>query len=129
MILPVATGAQTGDACTFIPVPRDKSKIYEIINVAGTTFGDFKQGDQLDMQSVGQYAQMRRNYVLQTKGDGVKPLSSSKSPTLKTVKKSLFVRAVPSSTSITNQLMWMPLAVIPDRLFTALPTQMASRTY
>ncbi|HBM9260387.1 MULTISPECIES: hypothetical protein [Citrobacter] len=72
MILPVALGAQTGDACTFIPVPRDKSKIYEIINVAGTTFGDFKQGDQLDMQSVGQYAQMRRNYVLQTKGDGVK---------------------------------------------------------
>lgn len=64
MILPVALGAQTGDACTFIPVPRDKSKIYEIINVAGTTFGDFKQGDQLDMQSVGQYAQMRRNYVL-----------------------------------------------------------------
>lgn len=70
MILPVALGAQTGDACTFIPVPRDKSKIYEIINVAGTTFGDFKQGDQLDMQSVGQYAQMRRNYVLNKKGDG-----------------------------------------------------------
>lgn len=70
MILPVALGAQTGDACTFIPVPRDKSKIYEIINVAGTTFGDFTQGDQLDMQSVGQYAQMRRNYVLAAKGDG-----------------------------------------------------------
>ena len=71
MILPVALGAQTGDACTFIPVPRDHSKIYEIINVAGTTFGDYAAGDKLDMQSVGQYSQMRRNYVLSAKGDGV----------------------------------------------------------
>lgn len=70
MILPVALGAQTGDACTFIPVPRDHSDIYEIINVAGTTFGDYTIGDQLDMQSVGQYAQMRRNYVLSAVGDG-----------------------------------------------------------
>ncbi|WP_147200778.1 hypothetical protein [Pantoea sp. CCBC3-3-1] len=70
MILPVALGAQTGDACTFIPVPRDQSDIYEIINVAGTTFGDYTVGDKLDMQSVGQYAQMRRNYVLKTLGDG-----------------------------------------------------------
>lgn len=70
MILPVALGAQTGDACTFIPVPRDHSDIYEIINVAGTKFGDYAIGDKLDMQSVGQYSQMRRNYVLSTVGDG-----------------------------------------------------------
>lgn len=70
MILPVALGAQTGDACTFIPVPRDKSQIYEITNVAGTTFGDYTMGETLDMQSVGQFAQMRRNYVLAAKGDG-----------------------------------------------------------
>ncbi|HHA1396860.1 hypothetical protein [Enterobacter soli] len=78
MILPVALGAQTGDACTFIPVPRDHSKIYEIINVAGTTFGDYATGDKLDMQSVGQYSQMRRNYVLAAKGDGVKKVFAFK---------------------------------------------------
>ncbi|PLR29778.1 hypothetical protein CYR55_22630, partial [Chimaeribacter californicus] len=70
MILPVTLGAQTGDACTFIPVPRDESNIYEIFNVAGTTFGDYAIGDKLDMQSVGAYSQMRRNYVLRTLGDG-----------------------------------------------------------
>ncbi|QCR38738.1 hypothetical protein [Nissabacter sp. SGAir0207] len=70
MILPVALGAQTGDACTFIPVPRDESNIYEIFNVAGTTFGDYAIGDKLDMQSVGAYSQMRRNYVLSALGDG-----------------------------------------------------------
>ena len=40
MILPTSLGATTSDACTFIPVPRDQSDVYEITNVAGTSFGD-----------------------------------------------------------------------------------------
>ncbi|NEG94145.1 hypothetical protein [Leclercia adecarboxylata] len=70
MILPTSLGAATSDACTFIPVPRDQSKIYEIINVAGTTFGDYTTGDKLDMQSVGEYAQFRRRYIVEASADG-----------------------------------------------------------
>lgn len=70
MILPTSLGAATSDACTFIPVPRDQSDVYEIINVAGTSFGDYSIGDQLDMQSVGQYAQMRRRYIVDASADG-----------------------------------------------------------
>lgn len=39
MILPSQLGAATSDACTYIPVTRDQSDIYEIINVAGSSFG------------------------------------------------------------------------------------------
>lgn len=70
MILPTSLGATTSDACTFIPVPRDQSDVYEIINVAGTSFGDYSAGDQLDMQSVGQYSQMRRRYIAEAAADG-----------------------------------------------------------
>lgn len=70
MILPTSLGAATSDACTFIPVPRDQSDIYEIINVAGTTFGDYSTGDKLDMQSVGEYAQFRRRYIVEASADG-----------------------------------------------------------
>lgn len=70
MILPTTLGAATSDACTFIPVPRDQSDIYEIINVAGTTFGDYATGDKLDMQSVGEYAQFRRRYIVEASANG-----------------------------------------------------------
>lgn len=55
MILPVQLGAATADACTFIPVTRDQSDIYEVFNVAGSSFGSYAAGDVLDMQSVGVY--------------------------------------------------------------------------
>lgn len=64
MILPVQLGAATADACTFIPVTRDQSDIYEVFNVAGSSFGSYAAGDVLDMQSVGVYSQLRRRYVL-----------------------------------------------------------------
>ncbi|MGS3236496.1 hypothetical protein ACB323_24750, partial [Escherichia coli] len=41
MILPVQLGAATADACTFIPVTRDQSDIYEVFNVAGSSFGSY----------------------------------------------------------------------------------------
>ncbi|WP_260603415.1 capsid protein [Enterobacter hormaechei] len=70
LILPAALGAATSDACTFIPCDRDESDIYELINIAGTDFGTFTQGDELNMQSAGVYSQMKRLYQLDAKGDG-----------------------------------------------------------
>lgn len=70
MILPAQLGAATSDACTFIPVTRDQSDIYEIMNVAGSSFGSYAAGDTLDMQSVGVYSQLRRRYVLVASADG-----------------------------------------------------------
>jgi hypothetical protein len=70
MILPAQLGAATSDACTFIPVTRDQSDIYEIMNVAGSSFGSYAAGDKLDMQSVGVYSQLRRRYVLVASADG-----------------------------------------------------------
>ncbi|EQA6233097.1 capsid protein [Enterobacter hormaechei] len=70
LILPAALGAATSDACTFIPCERDESDIYELTNVAGTNFGTFKPGDELNMQSAGVYTQMKRLYQLPTEGDG-----------------------------------------------------------
>lgn len=70
MILPGALGAATSDACTFVPVTRDKSDVYEIINVAGNTFGSYQAGEELDMQSVGVYSQLRRTYIVEASADG-----------------------------------------------------------
>ncbi|MCV5263047.1 capsid protein, partial [Escherichia coli] len=64
--------AATSDACTFVPCERDESHIYELLNVAGTKFGSFQQGDELDMQSAGVYSQMKRLYTLTDKGNGSK---------------------------------------------------------
>ncbi|MCL0243705.1 hypothetical protein [Escherichia coli] len=47
MILPVQLGAATADACTFIPVTRDQSDIYEVFNVAGSSFGSYAAGEQI----------------------------------------------------------------------------------
>ncbi|EJA1202947.1 capsid protein [Escherichia coli] len=72
LILPASLGAATSDACTFIPCDRDETNIYELTNVAGTKFGTFEQGDELNMQSAGVYSQMKRLYILTEKGDGSK---------------------------------------------------------
>lgn len=63
LILPASLGAATSDACTFVPCDRDEAKIYELLNVAGTEFGDFKVGDELHMQKAGKYSQLKRNYL------------------------------------------------------------------
>ncbi|EFO2096763.1 hypothetical protein DP038_24515, partial [Escherichia coli] len=78
MILPVQLGAATADACTFIPVTRDQSDIYEVFNVAGSSFGSYAAGDVLDMQSVGVYSQLRRRYVLVASSDGTSKTATFK---------------------------------------------------
>jgi len=74
LILPAALGAATGDACTFVPCERDESKVYEVFNVAGTKFGSYNIGDELNMQSAGVYSQMQRTYILpkEQQPDGTK---------------------------------------------------------
>lgn len=79
IILPAQLGAATSDACTYIPVTRDQSDIYEITNVAGSSFGSYSAGSTLDMQSVGVYGQLRRRYVMVASAD-----SSTKKWTFKT---------------------------------------------
>lgn len=63
LILPAVLGAATSDACTFVPCERDESKIYELLNVAGTKFGTFDQGDEMNMQSAAVYSQMKRMFI------------------------------------------------------------------
>ncbi|MGJ0577271.1 capsid protein [Xenorhabdus bovienii] len=63
LILPTALGASTGDACTFVPCERDESNVYEVFNVAGSKFGSYDIGDELNMQSSGVYSQMSRTYI------------------------------------------------------------------
>lgn len=63
LILPAVLGAATSDACTFVPCERDEAKIYELLNVAGTSFGTFQQGDEMHMQSAAVYSQMKRLYL------------------------------------------------------------------
>ncbi|EKR4921305.1 hypothetical protein P8H80_004234 [Escherichia coli] len=60
MILPVALGAQTSDACTFVPCEKDQNKIFEIVNIAGNSFGDLTAGQEIDMTTSGYYSQMAR---------------------------------------------------------------------
>lgn len=74
MILPVQLGAATADMCTFIPVTRDQSDIYEVFNGAGS----YAAGDVLDMQSVGVYSQLRRRYVLVASSDGTSKTATFK---------------------------------------------------
>ncbi|MGC6738410.1 hypothetical protein ACP0FZ_28115, partial [Escherichia coli] len=63
---------------TFIPVTRDQSDIYEVFNVAGSSFGSYAAGDVLDMQSVGVYSQLRRRYVLVASSDGTSKTATFK---------------------------------------------------
>lgn len=61
MILPVALGAQTSDACTFVPCEKDQNQIFEIVNIAGNSFGDLTAGQEIDMTTAGYYSQMARS--------------------------------------------------------------------
>lgn len=74
MILPVQLSSATSDACTFIPCERDYAEIFELMNVAGSTFGDYRAGDVLNVNSMGQYTQMRQFHLFPTaqQPDGTK---------------------------------------------------------
>ncbi|ACY85916.1 putative transposase [Edwardsiella piscicida] len=63
MILPVQLASATADACTFIPCERDEIEVFEIKRRAGSTFGDHKAGDELDVHDMGQYSQMRQFHL------------------------------------------------------------------
>lgn len=63
MILPVQLASATSDACTFIPCEHDLTEIFELENTAGSTFGDYKAGEKLNVSSMGQYSQMRQFHL------------------------------------------------------------------
>ncbi|MCX8980184.1 capsid protein [Citrobacter portucalensis] len=63
LILPVALGATTADAVTFVPCERDESDIYRVYQIAASNFGSYTKGDVLDMQSAGVFAHFHRHAV------------------------------------------------------------------
>lgn len=63
LILPVALGATTADAVTFVPCERDESDIYRVYQIAASNFGSYSKGDVLDMQSAGVFAHFHRHAV------------------------------------------------------------------
>ncbi|MEG5932555.1 capsid protein [Enterobacter hormaechei] len=73
LILPVALGATTADAVTFVPCERDESDIYKVTQVAASKFGDYAIGQELDMQSAGVYAHFHRHGVFGSKTGSTKP--------------------------------------------------------
>lgn len=72
LILPVALGATTADAVTFVPCERDESDIYKITQIAASDFGSYAKGDELDMQSAGVYAHFHRHSLMDDQPDGTK---------------------------------------------------------
>lgn len=60
IILPVLLSSATSDACTFVPCNRDVTEVFKMTRVAGSTSGDYKAGDELNVHGMGQYSQMRQ---------------------------------------------------------------------
>ena len=56
--LPVALFAITSQMVTLIPGQFNKSEIFRVHRVAGSTFGDLKKGDRIDQFYNGRYAVM-----------------------------------------------------------------------
>lgn len=63
LILPVLLMAATSDAVTYIPAQANETEIFEIRRVAGSNFGDYKQGDEIGLFSHGQYSSMNQTYM------------------------------------------------------------------
>lgn len=74
MILPVMLSSATSDACTFVPCNRDITEVFKMTRIAGSTSGDYKAGDALDVHGMGQYSQMRqwRTFAAVQQPDGTK---------------------------------------------------------
>lgn len=73
LILPVLLANPMNDAVVYVPNPAKYwTEIFNIVNVAGSNFGDFKKGDIIGPFSSGQYSSMRQRYPFQTVADGAK---------------------------------------------------------
>ncbi|WFQ78126.1 hypothetical protein PXH59_00315 (plasmid) [Xenorhabdus sp. SF857] len=71
LVVPVQLMMITNDMVTQIPANYNKSEIFRINRVAGSTFGDLKEGDLIDVDFNGQYSSMDQRHLLGN-GDGSK---------------------------------------------------------
>ena len=70
LVTPVALVQATSDFVTYVPPEHDKSEIFVIDRIAGSTFGDMNKGEKIDESFNKQYATMDQEYLIGT-GDGV----------------------------------------------------------
>lgn len=91
LILPVLLMAATSDAVTYIPAQANETEIFEIRRVAGSTLGDYNQGDEIGLFSHGQYASMNQQYpfIAAQQPDGAKKVFTFNSATDLNSKKKL----------------------------------------
>lgn len=70
MIMPYTLGAATSDMATFVPCARDNSDLYMLRTVAGNTFGDLVEGQEITPHTAGSYSQMKRRSLVKETPDG-----------------------------------------------------------
>lgn len=69
LILPVLLQSVTSQMVTLIPGNFNRSEMFRVKRVAGSTFGDLKKGDRIDYDYNGRYAVMDQ-MILAGTGDG-----------------------------------------------------------
>lgn len=66
LILPVMLQSITANMVGFIPGSYNRSEIFRVYRIAGSTFGDFAAGDRIDQKFNGQYGTMDQRYLAGT---------------------------------------------------------------
>lgn len=72
LTLPRLLANPMNDFVTYIPVRTEEVELFELETVAGSTFGDKKEGDVITPLSSGQYSFLRQRFDCTAKGDGSK---------------------------------------------------------
>lgn len=89
LVVPVQLMMITNDMVTHIPANYNKSEIFRINRVAGSTFGDLKEGELIDVDFSGQYSSMDQRHKIAVGDDAAKEFSfdiAQKSKTMPFVK-------------------------------------------
>lgn len=69
--LPVLLATPTLDFTTFLPAARtEELEIFEVHNIAGSDFGDYKKGQVITPLSSGQYSDLCQIFDFKVEGDG-----------------------------------------------------------
>ncbi|MGP9633796.1 hypothetical protein ACT3R7_12085 [Halomonas sp. AOP43-A1-21] len=71
LVLPVQLNSITNEMVTSVPANFDRTEIFRVERIAGSTFGDLKKGEVIDQFFRGQYSSMDQRKAL-GKGDGAK---------------------------------------------------------
>jgi hypothetical protein len=74
LVLPVLLETATLDAVTMIPAGANEAEIFKVYRRAGSDFGGYKKGAEIDQTTVGHYTSMKQRYPFAAEQlpDGVK---------------------------------------------------------